>query len=249
MLLRAEKISKSYPRGGREFYALQETDLVLEPGKLITVSGRSGSGKPTLLNLMAGLAKPSSGSVLAVFPTMRDEAAAETFGAALEALPGQDAGYRADLYRMDDRALSRFRNEYYGIIPQGESAVAALSVMENVMLPATVYADDETVKDRAAKLLERMGIRNLGNAFPKELSGGELRRMAIARAMIRDPQILFADEPTSDLDDDNRDAVLSMLREIADQGKAVMVVTHEREAAQYADLRYRMDAGVLEKVT
>jgi putative ABC transport system ATP-binding protein len=150
---------------------------------------------------------------------------------------------------MDDRALSRFRNEYYGIIPQGESAVAALSVMENVMLPATVYAGDETVKDRAAKLLERMGIRNLGNAFPKELSGGELRRMAIARAMIRDPQILFADEPTSDLDDDNRDAVLSMLREIADQGKAVMVVTHEREAAQYADLKYRMDAGVLEKVT
>jgi putative ABC transport system ATP-binding protein len=73
--------------------------------------------------------------------------------------------------------------------------------------------------------------------------------MAIARAMIRDPQILFADEPTSDLDDDNRDAVLSMLREIADQGKAVMVVTHEREAAQYADLKYRMDAGVLEKVT
>ena len=150
---------------------------------------------------------------------------------------------------MDDRTLSRFRNEYYGIIPQGESAVAALSVMENVMLPATVYAGDETVKDRAAKLLERMGIRNLGNAFPKELSGGELRRMAIARAMIRDPQILFADEPTSDLDDDNRDAVLSMLREIADQGKAVMVVTHEREAAQYADLKYRMDAGVLEKVT
>ena len=248
MKLRAERISKCYSRGGREFHALQETDLVLEAGRLVTVSGRSGSGKTTLLNLLAGLAKPSSGSILAVF-AQQEEAAKEIFSAALKEIPGQGGGYAADLCRMDDRMLSRFRNEYFGIIPQGLSAVVALTVLENVMLPATVYAGSEPVKDRALELLEQMGIADLLHAFPRELSGGELRRMAIARAMIRDPQILFADEPTSDLDDDNRDAVFSMLRTIADEGKAVMVVTHEHGAVQYADVRYRMDAGVLETAT
>lgn len=219
MILTADKISRSFLRGNREFYAVKEADITLEGGKMTVLRGRSGSGKTTLLNILAGLQAPSSGKVIA------DNA--------------------ADLYSLDDRALSRFRNDHYGIVPQGQSAVATLTVLENILLPGTIYGRDDRIPDRAGELMERMGITHLKDAFPGELSGGEMRRMAIARALIRDPQVLFADEPTSDLDDDNRDTVFTILRNIADEGKAVFVVTHERSASEYSDDLYLMDAGVI----
>lgn len=219
MILTADKISRSFLRGSREFYAVKEADITLEGGKMTVLRGRSGSGKTTLLNILAGLQAPSSGKVIA------DNA--------------------ADLYSLDDRALSRFRNDHYGIVPQGQSAVATLTVLENILLPGTIYGRDDRIPDRAGELMERMGITHLKDAFPGELSGGEMRRMAIARALIRDPQVLFADEPTSDLDDDNRDTVFTILRNIADEGKAVFVVTHERSASEYSDDLYLMDAGVI----
>ena len=219
MILTADKISRSFLRGSREFYAVKEADITLEGGKMTVLRGRSGSGKTTLLNILAGLQAPSSGKVIA------DNA--------------------ADLYSLDDRALSRFRNDHYGIVPQGQSAVATLTVLENILLPGTIYGRDDRIPDRAGELMERMGITHLKDAFPRELSGGEMRRMAIARALIRDPQVLFADEPTSDLDDDNRDNIFTILRNIADEGKAVFVVTHERSASEYSDDLYLMDAGVI----
>jgi putative ABC transport system ATP-binding protein len=219
MILTADKISRSFLRGSREFYAVKEADITLEGGKMTVLRGRSGSGKTTLLNILAGLQAPSSGKVIA------DNA--------------------ADLYSLDDRALSRFRNDHYGIVLQGQSAVATLTVLENILLPGTIYGRDDRIPDRAGELMERMGITHLKDAFPGELSGGEMRRMAIARALIRDPQVLFADEPTSDLDDDNRDTVFTILRNIADEGKAVFVVTHERSASEYSDDLYLMDAGVI----
>ena len=219
MILTADKISRSFLRGSREFYAVKEADITLEGGKMTVLRGRSGSGKTTLLNILAGLQAPSSGKVIV------DNA--------------------ADLYSLDDRALSRFRNDHYGIVPQGQSAVATLTVLENILLPGTIYGRDDRIPDRAEELMERMGITHLKDAFPGELSGGEMRRMAIARALIRDPQVLFADEPTSDLDDDNRDTVFTILRNIADEGKAVFVVTHERSASEYSDDLYLMDAGVI----
>lgn len=235
MILTAEKISRSFPRGSREFYALQETDITLAGGRMTVLQGRSGSGKTTLLNILAGLQSPSSGRVLAQM----------TRGAEGGSMQGEMAPAATDLYSLDDKELSRFRNDHYGIVPQGQSAVAALSVLENIMLPGTVYSQDVNLPEKAQALMERMGIADLKNAFPKELSGGEMRRMSIARALIRDPQVLFADEPASDLDDENRDTVFSILREIADEGKAVLVVTHERCARNYADEVYQMDAGVL----
>ena len=219
MILTADKISRSFLRGSREFYAVKEADITLEGGKMTVLRGRSGSGKTTLLNILAGLQAPSSGKVIA------DNA--------------------ADLYSLDDRALSRFRNDHYGIVLQGQSTVATLTVLENILLPGTIYGRDDRIPDRAGELMERMGITHLKDAFPRELSGGEMRRMAIARALIRDPQVLFADEPTSDLDDDNRDTVFTILRNIADEGKAVFVVTHERSASEYSDDLYLMDAGVI----
>lgn len=199
-------------------FNLDPLDFELECGKMIEITGRSGSGKSTLLNLLAGMLTPTSGKVLL------DD---------------------TDLYALDEKSLSRLRNEKIGLIPQGHTALLSLTVLENVILPAILYHKDAQPEERAKELLEKVGIGNLANAKPNELSGGELRRMAISRAMLLHPGILLADEPTAGLDNENTLAVLSLLRIAADDGAAVLLVTHENEAAQYADQVYTMDGGKL----
>lgn len=221
MQLTAKNVTRRYFRQGKGsnvFTALQPADLTLRPGELVEITGRSGSGKSTLLNLLAGLLAPTSGQVLL------DE---------------------TDLYALDDETRSRLRNAHIGVVPQGQTGLQALTVLENVLLPCLLYGDADAHREDAHILLEQVGLSQLENAYPNELSGGELRRMSIARAMVRRPEILLADEPTGDLDDENTHAVLSLLRRAAEQGASVLLVTHEREAAAYADLHYRMDAGVL----
>ncbi len=222
MLLRGEKIEKSFSRSGREFKAVEQTDFSLSGGSLCVLQGRSGSGKTTLMNMLSSILEPSSGKVF-----FND----------------------TDLYQMNDKELSRFRGEHFGIIPQGQSAISTLTVLENVVLPGTIYEKDPGIEEKARELLEKMQIADLENVLPGELSGGEMRRMAIARAMIRDPEVIFADAPTSDLDDKNTETVLGILKKIAESGKAVLVVSHEKCASSFADVMYRMNSGVLEKAT
>lgn len=220
MELRAEQVTRQYFRqsqGKNVFTAVQPTDLILRSGELVEITGRSGSGKSTLLNILAGLLTPTSGLVM---------------------LDG------ADLYALEDDARSRLRNEKIGVIPQGQTALHSLTVLENVLLPCAMY-DGAGDTAYAEELLEQVGIPQLKSVYPDELSGGELRRLAIARAMIRRPGILLADEPTGDLDDENTHAVLRLLRQAAEGGAAVLLVTHEKEAAAYAHRLYRMDGGVL----
>lgn len=249
MELKAIKITRQYRRQGKGtnfFIAVQETDLLLSSGKLVEIEGRSGSGKSTILNMMAGILAPTTGKI---------------------ELDGQD------LYAMSDRELSMVRNRRIGMIPQGQTGLRALTVLENVLLPTMLYpqelsrsagnkkgsagssdteekgtGDERDLTARALSLLEQVGIAHLKDAGPDELSGGELRRLAIARALIMDPGIILADEPTADLDDENTRAVLGLLRKCADEGRAVLLVTHEREAAEYADQVFRMNKGVLERV-
>ena len=220
MELRAEGVSRRYFRqskGSNVFLAVKEISLTIPAGKLIEITGRSGSGKSTLLNMLAGLLAPTAGRV------MLDD---------------------TDIYTLEDDARSRLRNERIGVIPQGQTALRSLTVLENVKLPCLMYG--AAVKDEeAVALLERVGVAHLRDTYPNELSGGELRRLAIARALIRHPGVLLADEPTGDLDDENTREVLQLLREAADSGAAVLLVTHEREAAAYADQVYHMDGGVL----
>ena len=220
MILRAEQVTRRFLRKSKQsnvFWAVRETDLTLEPGRLVEITGRSGSGKSTLLNMLAGLLEPTSGKVW-----LDDR----------------------DLYAMEDGERSRLRNRCVGVIPQGQTGLGSLTVLENVLLPCLLYGGPAP-ETEAMALLERMGIAHLRDARPGELSGGELRRMAIARALIRGPGVLLADEPTGDLDDKNTAAVLSLLRQAADEGRAVLLVTHEREAEAYADRILRMDGGVL----
>ena len=221
MELRAEKISQDFLRYSAKdgyFIAVQETDFRLAAGTLTVVTGRSGSGKSTLLHILGGLMKPVTGRVLV------DD---------------------VDLYTMGEDARTRLRSRHIGIVPQRLMSLAALTVRENVLLPALLAGEAEKFAPRADELMERLGIRKLASVTPSELSGGELRRVTIARALVMQPGILLADEPTGDLDEENTQSVLRLLRETADAGTAVLLVTHEREAASYADICYTMTEGRL----
>lgn len=222
MKLKAEKICKKFNRktsGASYFYAVNETDFELAENSLTAVYGRSGGGKTTFLNMLGGLLEPSGGRVL---------------------IDGKD------IYSMPDRELSEFRNKNIGIIPQGSTALPTLTVLENVLLPRLMYGkSDESARKYAMELLEKVGIAGLSQAMPNELSGGELRRMAIARALMNKPSVLLADEPTGDLDDENTALVLSLLRDTAKSGTSVLIVTHEGEAVNYADIVLKMDSGIL----
>jgi putative ABC transport system ATP-binding protein len=118
-------------------------------------------------------------------------------------------------------------------------------VVQNVTLPYLMYRSDDGVEARALELLDSLGVKHLADAYPRELSGGEMRRMAIARALVCDPAVVLADEPTSDLDDENTQVVLQKLRDVANGGAAVLVATHDQAALSFADRVLRMDAGVL----
>lgn len=230
MILKAEKISKKYTRKTKNsnfFYAVSETDFELPENSLIEICGRSGSGKSTFLNMMCGILSPSSGKIL------------------IE----ENENQQTDLYSMDDENLSLFRNKNFGVIPQGQSGLSSLTVLENVKLSALVYKDDsKELSQFALSLLEKVGIADLKNEFPQNLSGGEMRRMAIARALINKPKFIFADEPTSDLDDENTQNILSLLQSISKENVGVLLVTHETDAAKYADKVYKMDGGKLSLV-
>ena len=215
------RISQDFLRGGvREGYivAVAEMDLCLSGGTVTAGMGHSGRGKSTLLHILGGLLPPVTGKVLI----------GET-----------------DLYALPEDARAELRSSTLGIVPQQLMSLRALTVRENVLLSALLYGREQDVSAHADALMERLGIAPLAHVCPSELSGGELRRMMIARALAGVPQILLLDEPTGDLDAENTRHVLDLVRETADAGTAVLLVTHEREAASYADICYTMAEGRL----
>ena len=221
MILEATGLSKEFARargGKRVFTAVHPMDFGLDERQLTVISGHSGSGKSTLLTMLAGILTPTAGHV-------RVEG--------------------TDLYSLRDEERSRLRNARIGLVPQGNTALRALSVLDNVLLPSILYATDEAPAGRARELLTTVGLADLAEAKPTELSGGELRRMAIARALLMEPSIVLADEPTAGLDSANATAVLTLLRDAANAGAAVLVVSHETEARHFADRSYTMEDGHL----
>ena len=221
MIIEATGLTKEFARargGKRLFTAVHPLDIGLEERQLTVVSGHSGSGKSTLANMLAGILTPTAGHVR---------------------LDGMD------LYSLRDEELSRLRNEHIGLVPQGHTALRALTVLDNVLLPSILYSKDEAPAERARELLAAVGLDDLADAAPTELSGGELRRMAIARALLMGPAIVIADEPTAGLDSANATAVLTLLRDAADRAAAVLVVSHEAEAQRFADRSYVMEDGHL----
>ena len=221
MLIEATSLTKEFPRarkGTRLFTAVHPVDLALEEGQVTGVTGHSGSGKSTLLTMLAGMLTPTAGTV---------------------SLGGQD------LYAMRDEERSRLRNERIGLIPQGHTALRSLSVLENVLLPSVLSAGGERSTRRAAALLASVGLSDLADARPNELSGGELRRVAVARALLMTPSVVLADEPTAGLDAQNAAGVLRLLREAAEGGAGVLLGPHASEARRCADRTFAMEAGRL----
>ena len=218
MALEIRNLSRKFQQGEQEFYALKDINLVVRQGDFINITGRSGSGKSTLLNLIAGLLTPTGGDVL--WNTKK-------------------------VSRTSDEEASRFRNEQIGYVMQGNAALANFTVWENICLPWQLYPREGDVRERAEKLLEKVGIAHLKDSYPAQLSGGEIKRMSIARALINQPKLLLADEPTGDLDKENTEEIMRLFREIADQGTTVIVVTHELDTLCYGDLTYTMEQGRL----
>ena len=221
MKLEARGVKKDFARGGNSgsvLEAVKPLDFSLESGELVEITGRSGSGKSTLLSMMAGMLVPTGGSICI------DD---------------------TDIYSMKEEERSRLRNDRIGLIPQGHTALRSLTVLENVMLPFVLYHRETPPEDRAKELLQKVGLFDMKDERPNALSGGELRRMAVARALLMKPEVLLADEPTAGLDDENVELVMELLRSAADEGASVLLVTHENEARKYADRVLAMDGGRL----
>lgn len=221
MKLEAKGVKKDFARGGNSgsvLEAVKPLDFSLESGELVEITGRSGSGKSTLLSMMAGMLVPTGGSICI------DD---------------------TDIYSIKEEERSRLRNDRIGLIPQGHTALRSLTVLENVMLPFVLYHRETPPEDRAKELLQKVGLFGMKDERPNALSGGELRRMAVARALLMKPEVLLADEPTAGLDDENVELVMELLRSAADEGASVLLVTHENEARKYADRVLAMDGGRL----
>jgi putative ABC transport system ATP-binding protein len=217
-LLELRELTKEYKRGGRAFNAVDSANLTVGAGDFISITGRSGSGKSTLLNMAAGLLKPTGGNVL---------------------FNGNDImGY-------NDHEISHFRNEKIGYVPQGQSLLSNFTVFDNVCIPWFLFKREGDVEGRAFILLEKVGISHLAASYPRELSGGEMRRAAIARSLINQPRILIADEPTGDLDTGTTAEIMGLFSHIAEEGTAVLIVTHELDTLDYGNKTYSMDAGNL----
>jgi len=221
-LLELKGLTKEYIRGGRVFNAVDNINLSVEQGDFISIIGRSGSGKSTLLNMSAGLIHPTKGNVF--------------FNG-------------TDIYLLNDKNISLFRNEKIGYVPQGQSLLSNFTALENVCLPWFLYKREgekaHNIMQRALTLLERTGIGYLADSYPKELSGGEMRRVAIARSLINNPALLIADEPTNDLDTQTTVEIMKLLSDIAKEGTAVLIVTHELDTLSYGNKTYEMNNGCL----
>lgn len=216
-LISLRGVTKSYQTEGRTVDALRGVDLQVQRGAFLAIIGRSGCGKSTLLNILGGLDAPTAGSVKVA---------------------------EHDIAGASDAVLTRYRRESVGIVFQFFNLMPLLSVLENVALPALLAgkARRET-EERARELVARVGLEHRGNQQASLLSGGEMQRVAVARALINDPPLILADEPTGNLDSDSATSVLSALRELTTAGKTVVMVTHSREAAALADSMREMRDG------
>lgn len=207
-IVEAKQVTKTYRIGDRRIRVLDDVSLCVPAGQFLVVEGNSGSGKTTLLSLLSGLDKPTSGSVF------------------LE---------QKDITHASEDDLAPLRNEMIGFVFQSFHLVPSLTALENVMFPAELQNDSRAL-EKAGDLLQRVGLQDRSGNYPHQLSGGEMQRVAMCRALINNPKIIFADEPTGNLDSENGHAILELLLEFHKELKTTLVlVTHSTEIAKMAD--------------
>jgi putative ABC transport system ATP-binding protein len=221
-MIRCIDVRKVYRQGNTEIIALDSVSLDIEKGEFAVIMGPSGSGKSTLLHLIGGLDRPTSGELLVD-----------------QRLVGQ----------MADDQVTLFRRTRIGFIFQFFNLLPTLTALENVALPFVLDGrSKEKAEQRAKMLLAKVGLEKREDHLPEELSGGEIQRIAVARALAFDPPILLADEPTGNLDSKTGESILSLLRQInREAGCTVVMVTHSREAAGYGDRTILFRDGKVDK--
>jgi lipoprotein-releasing system ATP-binding protein len=215
-MLQAQQIKKSYDN----LQVLKGIDLVIGRGEVVSLVGASGAGKSTLLQVLGTLDKPDSGKVLF------DE---------------------IDPNALKEKELARFRNEKIGFVFQFHNLMAEFTALENVCMPAFIGQKEEKVtRERATMLLEMLGLKDRMTHFPAQMSGGEQQRVAVARALVNQPLLVFADEPSGNLDSKNAHELHDLFFELRDKlGQSFLIVTHNEELARMADRRLVIQDGVL----
>lgn len=239
-VLNLTRVTREFMRRKHRFSAVNNVSFSINSGDFVAIVGKSGNGKSTLLNLIAGLLKPTHGSVTVL-------------------------GKEISAPEFSDGEVSRLRAQNIGFVTQSQTLLPNLTVYDNILLPVQIAksggqkSSDQKSSDqkskstdvedyysnRALDFCKRLHIEDLLWCYPKELSGGEMRRVMIVRALINNPKLLLLDEPTGDLDPEHTLIVVEMLREAANRGAAVLMVTHDSEAARSADCTYTMDTGSL----
>lgn len=218
-IIRAENIKKIYnAKTPIEFYALKNVNLEIKSGEIIAIMGQSGSGKTTLLNCLSGIDKVSDGKIFID---------------------------NNDLTKMPDRKKTLYRAKNMGFIFQTFNLIPVLSAVENVELPLLMTkVKPKDARKRALEMLDKVGIKDKANNKPSELSGGQRQRVAIARALVAKPKVVWADEPTGNLDKQNADSVLNLILELNKElGTTVVLVTHDHDIAEKTQRIIRMESG------
>lgn len=217
IMIDIRNVTKTYGIGGQTVKAVDKVSFAMGTGEIVSIIGHSGSGKTTLLSLVGGLTKPDSGSVV---------------------IDGKD------IWSMDDDSLSELRNRKISFIFQFSSLVPTLTALENIMLPTTFGNYGKDVEGYARELLGLVGLADKADSYPSQLSGGQQRRVAVARAFINRPEVVLADEPTGDLDEETEREVIELFKRMnRERETAFLLVTHSSELAGQAGRQLRMSSG------
>jgi len=222
-LIKAVNLTKVYKLGEVEIPALRGVSIEVREGELISIIGPSGSGKSTFMHILGCLDTPTTGQYF---------------------LDGKDVS------RLNDNELARIRNEKIGFVFQTFNLLPHLTVLENVLLPVQYkpYSNIKKAKDKAYELLEKFGLKNRIKNRPTQLSGGEMQRVAIARALINEPRILFADEPTGNLDSKTGLEILKIFKELHKEGMTEIIVTHDLNITKFTERIVKIKDGLIEGI-
>jgi len=216
-ILEATELNKIYTVNQFDIQVLDGVSLSVEPGEFIVITGSSGSGKTTLLTILSGLDKPTSGRVVID---------------------------RQDITVAAENDLAHMRNRMIGFVFQSFHLVPSMTAKENIMFPAELLGNLEA-EAKAMRLLERVGLTARADNLPSQLSGGEKQRISLCRAMVNDPMLLFADEPTGNLDTKTSEEIMELLLRLNSGGMSIIMVTHSHQCAQYARRILKMADGPL----